>query len=342
MLQGHQGFTFDWRRENPAARGGSHFSAVASLSEGGSGRDGTGEVGAWTAWFHAFLCGSRIAAEFAESRSPGRGLAAHLPQSRVDARCHPSPRHRRALNSIPALRCLRARRSIPAGVLPNMKLLKTSILIAIAGIFGAASNLSAADSSVPKDYPLKKCPVSDEKLGEHGKPVKVTYQGTDVYLCCKSCVKDFNKEPEKFTMVFKDANNKHHRMVPPPDQPGGAAFFELRPRLPLGITELSLTRTMRFTLLLCAVVVLTGCASAPSPIAVIDHDHPASPMAGDGTRPPRVSLRNDPATHRTHELIEQRKGQLEQPVVEGTSSGGQIAKPAAETSTPGTKGHERH
>ncbi len=86
-----------------------------------------------------------------------------------------------------------------------MKLLKTSILIAVAGFFGATSNLSAADSTVPKDYPLKTCPVSDEKLGEHGKPVKVTHQGTDVYLCCKSCIKDFNKEPEKYTKMVKAA-----------------------------------------------------------------------------------------------------------------------------------------
>src|SRR5678810_1217734 len=42
-----------------------------------------------------------------------------------------------------------------------------------------------ASASVPKDYPLKKCVVSDEPLGEHGKPVKVTApDGTNVYLCC--------------------------------------------------------------------------------------------------------------------------------------------------------------
>jgi YHS domain-containing protein len=67
---------------------------------------------------------------------------------------------------------------------------------------------ASADSGVPKDYPLKKCPVSDETLGEHGKPVKVTHDGTDVYLCCKSCIKDFKKEPAKFTTMVKDAAPK--------------------------------------------------------------------------------------------------------------------------------------
>ena len=68
-----------------------------------------------------------------------------------------------------------------------------------------AGEAKAAPAGVPKDYPLTKCVVSDEKLGEHGKPVKVTSDGTDVWLCCKSCVKDFNKEPAKYTKMVKDA-----------------------------------------------------------------------------------------------------------------------------------------
>lgn len=64
--------------------------------------------------------------------------------------------------------------------------------------------ISAADS-VPAGYPLQKCVVSGESLGEMGKPVKVSNEGTDVYLCCKSCVKDFNKEPAKYVKMVKDA-----------------------------------------------------------------------------------------------------------------------------------------
>lgn len=67
--------------------------------------------------------------------------------------------------------------------------------------------LSAADD-VPAGYPLKKCVVSGESLGEMGKPVKITSEGTDVYLCCKSCVKDFNKEPAKYVKMVKDAAPK--------------------------------------------------------------------------------------------------------------------------------------
>ena len=85
----------------------------------------------------------------------------------------------------------------------NMKLRAITKLAAVFGLF--TSSLFAADSSVPKDYPLKTCPVSEEKLGEHGKPVKVTHEGTDVYLCCKSCIKDFNKTPAKYAKAVKDA-----------------------------------------------------------------------------------------------------------------------------------------
>lgn len=80
----------------------------------------------------------------------------------------------------------------------------TSILAAV--LFG--SMFALADSGVPKDYPLTKCVISDEKLGDHGRPMKVTSEGTDVWLCCKSCVKDFNKEPKKFTKMVKDAAAK--------------------------------------------------------------------------------------------------------------------------------------
>jgi hypothetical protein len=49
-------------------------------------------------------------------------------------------------------------------------------------------------SGIPADYPLKTCVISGEKLGEHGKPVKVSHDGTDVYLCCKDCTEDFQKD----------------------------------------------------------------------------------------------------------------------------------------------------
>lgn len=86
---------------------------------------------------------------------------------------------------------------------------KSTIAILTAVLLGSTFAFAGpGPAGVPKDYPLTKCPVSDEALGEHGKVVKVSNGGTDVYLCCKSCVKDFNKEPEKFTKMVKDAGKK--------------------------------------------------------------------------------------------------------------------------------------
>jgi hypothetical protein len=84
-------------------------------------------------------------------------------------------------------------------------------LIAFSIMLFTGAILTAADpkpSGVPASYPLTKCVVSDELLGEMGKPVKVAHDGTDVYLCCKSCIKDFNKEPAKYVEKVKSAVKK--------------------------------------------------------------------------------------------------------------------------------------
>lgn len=84
--------------------------------------------------------------------------------------------------------------------------MKLTLALLTTTLLGLGS-VSAADA-VPATYPLKTCVVSGEKLGEMGKPVKVTHEGTDVYLCCKNCVKDFNKDPGKFTGMVKKEEKK--------------------------------------------------------------------------------------------------------------------------------------
>ena len=70
------------------------------------------------------------------------------------------------------------------------------------------AGIASAVEGLPADYPLKKCVISGESLGEMGKPFKVTHDGTDVYLCCKSCLKDFNKDPGKYAAQVKAAQKK--------------------------------------------------------------------------------------------------------------------------------------
>jgi YHS domain-containing protein len=72
-------------------------------------------------------------------------------------------------------------------------------LLALALLTGAttfALTANAADKAKP--YALDKCIVSDEKLGEHGKPYVFTHEGQEIKLCCKSCLKDFKKEPAAY------------------------------------------------------------------------------------------------------------------------------------------------
>ena len=87
---------------------------------------------------------------------------------------------------------------------------KSTLAILIAALMG--STFAFADSqalkTLPKDYPLKKCVVSGDALGEHGKLVKVSHEGTDIYLCCKDCVKDFKKDPAKYAKMVNDAKGK--------------------------------------------------------------------------------------------------------------------------------------
>ena len=81
-------------------------------------------------------------------------------------------------------------------------------LALLSSLLVGAGILSAADAGVPASYPLKKCVVSNEDLGSMGKAVKVTHEGTDVYLCCKSCTKKFTAEAAKFTAMVKAAEKK--------------------------------------------------------------------------------------------------------------------------------------
>ena len=69
----------------------------------------------------------------------------------------------------------------------------------------AAPLAGLADDAKAKPYPSDKCPVSDEKLGDMGKPYVFDYKGQEVKLCCKSCKKDFDKDPAKYLKKIEAA-----------------------------------------------------------------------------------------------------------------------------------------
>jgi hypothetical protein len=79
------------------------------------------------------------------------------------------------------------------------------ILSYIAGPFAGF----AADKKVEKKpYPLDKCIVSDEKLGEMGEPFVFVHEGQEIKLCCKPCQKDFKKDPAKYLKKLPKSEKK--------------------------------------------------------------------------------------------------------------------------------------
>lgn len=94
-------------------------------------------------------------------------------------------------------------------MITNPKLMKTTIALLMAtALFALPGNLLAAEKKAPKPYPLEKCAVSDEKLGDMGEPFVFEHDGREVKLCCESCKKDFDKEPAKFTAKIDEAAKK--------------------------------------------------------------------------------------------------------------------------------------
>ena len=77
-----------------------------------------------------------------------------------------------------------------------------------AGVLSARADDKPADKKA-KPYPLAKCVVSDEKFEDSGMtPHEFVYQGQTIKLCCKSCLKDFNKEPAKYLKKMEEAAKK--------------------------------------------------------------------------------------------------------------------------------------
>jgi hypothetical protein len=51
--------------------------------------------------------------------------------------------------------------------------------------------------------------VTGEKFGgSMGKPYVFVHEGQEIKLCCKSCLKDFKKEPSKYMAKISEAARK--------------------------------------------------------------------------------------------------------------------------------------
>lgn len=73
-------------------------------------------------------------------------------------------------------------------------------------------NMPVDSAAAVAAYPLTNCVVSGDKLedGDMGPPISYVYKQDGkpdrlVRLCCKGCVKDFNKSPEKYLKMIDEA-----------------------------------------------------------------------------------------------------------------------------------------
>ena len=95
-----------------------------------------------------------------------------------------------------------------------MKMFKQTVaavlVLSILGspLAGLAADQTTPAKSKPKPYTLKTCVVSDEKLGEMGEAYVFVHEGREIKLCCKGCLKDFNKEPAKYVKKIEEAEAK--------------------------------------------------------------------------------------------------------------------------------------
>ena len=92
---------------------------------------------------------------------------------------------------------------------------KITALVLLSSFLAAPIVALSADSKgdkkdeKAKPYPLKTCVVSDEKFGgDMGEPYVFTHDGREIKLCCKSCLKDFNKDTAKYMKKIEAAEKK--------------------------------------------------------------------------------------------------------------------------------------
>jgi hypothetical protein len=87
-------------------------------------------------------------------------------------------------------------------------LIFTTLAGPVAGL-AAEKDKAETKAARAKPYPLDKCVVSDEKLGgDMGDPYVFVQNGQEIKLCCKSCLKDFKKDPAKYLKKIDKADKK--------------------------------------------------------------------------------------------------------------------------------------
>ena len=93
-------------------------------------------------------------------------------------------------------------------ILMILSLVPVSIAMAAYGEKKTATPPEAAATAGAVEVGNKICPVSGEKVGQMGAVVQIEYNGRIYNLCCKMCLKDFNKDPGKYSTIAEEEVKK--------------------------------------------------------------------------------------------------------------------------------------
>lgn len=75
---------------------------------------------------------------------------------------------------------------------------------AVALGFAMTTGLHAADDAKAKVPEV--CVVNGDKFAERkNPPITVSHNGESIVVCCKKCSKKFEKEPDKYIKLYKEA-----------------------------------------------------------------------------------------------------------------------------------------
>ncbi len=78
------------------------------------------------------------------------------------------------------------------------------VLLSAGSVFAQQTPPAAQTAVQTVEVGNKICPVSKEKVGQMGPPIKYEYNGKVYNLCCPMCIKDFKKNPEKYSKIAED------------------------------------------------------------------------------------------------------------------------------------------
>ena len=98
-------------------------------------------------------------------------------------------------------------------------ILSLTILFACTGYVFAESSTDQQNQSIAEKKTIevgnKTCPVTGNPVndGKMGELVKYEYKGKIYNLCCKMCLKDFKKDPEKYSKIAEEQAAKGKMMM---------------------------------------------------------------------------------------------------------------------------------